>query len=239
MKVIAMNIRHSVVFVTGANRGLGLALAREARDRGAKVYAGMRHTAGFDEPGLIPVTIDVTDHASVKDAAERADDVTVLVNNAGTAEILPDPLADDYIDMSLRLIDLNYHGVVRATQAFAPHLPADGAIVNVLSDVTWKPVLPLAPYAGSKAAAWTYTNHVRQALKARRIQVLALHVGFVDTDLTRGLDVPKTSPQDVARRTFDALQAGKSEIMADAGTAKLKGLLSAEHPAYIDPAILD
>ncbi|WP_342627983.1 SDR family oxidoreductase [Nguyenibacter vanlangensis] len=233
-----MDVTNATVFITGANRGLGLAFAREARRRGAaRVYAGMRKTSGFDEPGLIPVRIDVTDKASIAAAAELAADTTLLVNNAGIAALIDGPLAADVEAQSARMFETNYYGVVRVTQAFEPILSnkPQAAIINVLSDIVWLPRPILAPYAASKAAAWNYTNQLRFYLHERRIQVLGLHVGFVDTDLTNGIDVPKASPDDVVRQTYDALAAGKNEIMADKGTMLLKSTLAAEAPGYITP----
>jgi NAD(P)-dependent dehydrogenase (short-subunit alcohol dehydrogenase family) len=233
-----MDIKNATVFITGANRGLGLAFAREARRRGAaKVYAGMRKTDGFNEPGIIPVKIDVTDPASIAAAAELAADTTLLVNNAGIAALIDGPLSADVAAQSARMFDTNYYGVVRITQAFEPILskkPNTG-IINVLSDIVWLPRPILTPYAASKAAAWSYTNQLRFHLRERGVQVLGLHVGFVDTDLTNGLDVPKASPEDVVRQTYDALTAGKSEVMADKGTVVLKSALAADEPGYITP----
>ncbi|MDR6668916.1 SDR family oxidoreductase [Rhizobium sp. 1399] len=233
-----MDIANSTVFITGANRGLGLAFAREARRRGvAKIYAGMRNTAGFNEPDIIPIRIDVTDKASIAAAAGLAADTTLLINNAGIAELIDGPLSGDVEEQSQRLFDVNYHGVVRVTRAFEPILSAQpqAAIINVLSDIVWLPRPILTPYAASKAAAWSYTNQLRFHLREKGIQVLGLHVGFVDTDLTDGIDVPKASPQDVVRQTYDALAAGRSEVMADRGTTVLKSTLSADVPGYITP----
>lgn len=233
-----MDIKNATVFITGANRGLGLAFAREARRRGAaKVYAGMRKTDGFNEPGIIPVKIDVTDPTSISAAARLATDTTVLINNAGIAALIDGPLSSDVVAQSARMFDTNYYGVVRVTQAFEPILSTkpNAAIVNVLSDIVWLPRPILTPYAASKAAAWSYTNQLRFHLRERSVQVLGLHVGFVDTDLTNGIDVPKANPEDVVRQTYDALAAGKSEVMADTGTTVLKSTLAAEEPGYITP----
>ncbi|WP_395678497.1 SDR family oxidoreductase [Inquilinus sp.] len=233
-----MDVANATVFITGANRGLGLAFAREARRRGAaKVYAGMRNIGGFAEPGVVPVSIDVTDPASVAAAAALAADTTLLVNNAGIAALVDGPTAADVEAQSRRMFETNYYGVMRVTQAFEPLLSAglQAGIINVLSDIVWLPRPILTPYAASKAAAWSYTNQLRFHLRERGIQVLGLHVGFVDTDLTSGIDVPKASPEDVVRQTYDALAAGKSEIMADVGTAVLKSTLAAEVPGYISP----
>jgi NAD(P)-dependent dehydrogenase (short-subunit alcohol dehydrogenase family) len=228
--------------VTGASRGLGLAFAREALSRGAaKVYAGVRNPEGFNEPGIIPVKLDVTDPDSVIAAAKIASDVTVLVNNAGIAEVSESPLADNVEEQARRIFETNFYGVMRTTSAFQASLPGDGngAVINVLSDVTWRAVPILAPYSASKAAAWSYTNNLRLHLKARNIAVVGLHVGFVDTDLTKGFDVPKANPMDVVRQTYDALEAGESEVLADVGSRALKQSLSASVPGYIDPEVLD
>lgn len=233
-----MDVKNAIVFVTGANRGLGLAFAREALRRGAaKVYAGMRDTKGFNEAGMVPVKIDVTKKASIIAAAKVSADTTILINNAGIAGLIEGPLADDLELQSEQMFNTNYYGVVRVTQAFDAALAnkPQAAIINVLSDVVWMPRPYLAAYAASKAAAWSYTNQLRFQLRARNTQVLGLHVGFVDTDLTKGIDVPKTSAEDVVRQTFDALETNKSEVMADQGTAVLKSTLAAEVPGYIFP----
>jgi len=231
-----MKIENSVVFVTGGNRGLGLAFAREALSRGArKVYAGMRRTDGFDVPGIVPIPLDVNDADSVLAAAARCTDVTVLVNNAGIGRP-GSPLDHSMEELSRAFFETNYYGMIRTTQAFAPVLARNGggAIVNVLSRATWRPSPLLSAYSASKAAAWSFTNSLRMQIKAQGTQVLALHVGFVDTDLVRGLDVPKSAPAEVVRRTLDGLTAGKDEVIADEGTQLVKQGLSSEQPSYID-----
>jgi NAD(P)-dependent dehydrogenase (short-subunit alcohol dehydrogenase family) len=235
-----MKVKDSIVFVTGASRGLGLAFAREAVARGAaKVYAGVRNPDTFNVPGVTPLKLDVTDPSSVTAAAKIASDVTLLVNNAGIAEITESLFSDNAEEQSRRIFETNYYGVMRTTSAFQASLPNNGTggIVNVLSDATWRVVPFLAPYSASKAAAWNYTNNTRTVLKDRNIQVLGLHVGVMDTDLTRGFDVPKTDPADVARQTYDALEAGESEILADAGTRALKQTLSSKESAYVNPEV--
>lgn len=233
-----MKIQGATVFVTGGNRGIGLAFAKEALGMGAaKVYAGMRKTDGFAEPGLIPVQIDVTNLHSIMLAAAQCSDVSILVNNAGVAALVSDAL-DDHVEAVTRtMLEVNLFGIIRVTQAFAPVLATkpQSAIINVLSDVSWRATPILTPYSASKAAAWSYTNHARLALKEQNTSVVGLHVGFVDTDLTKGVDVPKSDPRVVARRSYDVLEAGGSEVLADDGTVKLKGSLSSARPEYIYP----
>src|SRR5262245_24465385 len=147
-----MKIRNSVVFITGGNRGLGLAFARAAVSRGAaKVYAGMRNPNGFDLPGIVPIKLDVTDPASVRAAARQCSDTTLLVNNAGIGR-MGSPLDGSMEELSRELFETNYYGIIRVTQAFAPALASNGggAIINVLSDAAWLPVPMLSAYSASK-----------------------------------------------------------------------------------------
>src|SRR4051794_26588330 len=140
---MSMKLRGSTVFITGANRGIGLAFARQARDFGAaKVYAGMRNTAGFAEPGLIPVQIDVTDPALIARAASQATDVTILVNNAGIGTAVENALDAGVEEVSRNMFEVNYYGVIRVTKAFVPVLAksSESAIINVLSIASWLPV---------------------------------------------------------------------------------------------------
>lgn len=128
----------------------------------------------------------------------------------------------------------NLFGMIRVTEAFAPVLAAkaQSAIINVLSIVSWKASPGLTPYSISKAAAWSYTNHARMTLAAQNTRIVGLHVGFVDTDLTAGVDGPKIDPRVVAGRSYDVLEEGGFEVLADEGTAKVKASLSSERPAY-------
>lgn len=233
-----MNISGSIVFVTGASRGLGLAFAKEALAQGAsKVYAGVRKVDGFNEPGIIPVQIDVTDDASVAAAARHCQDTTLLINNAGIGIVQDGVLAPNMIELSRHLMDTNTFGIVRTSQAFAPILAANGggAVINVLSDVTWLSLPMLAAYAASKSAAWSVTNALRLELKAQQTHVLAVHVGFIDTDLVKGFDVPKTDAQVVARVVFEGLQSDALEVLVDEGTQFIKSTLSLPDAVYFNP----
>jgi NAD(P)-dependent dehydrogenase (short-subunit alcohol dehydrogenase family) len=233
-----MKIQGSVAFVTGANRGLGLAFAKELIGRGAaKVYAGVRNPGAIDFRGVVPIRLDVTDPASVTSAAAECGDVTLLINNAGIAEPNSGALDPALIDSIRRVADTNFHGVIRMSQAFAPILAANGggAIVNVLSDVTWFARPRLTAYAVSKSAAWSYTNALRLDLRDKGTQVLALHVGYIDTDLTKGFNVRKNDPRDVAASTLDGLESGSEEVLADEKAKAVKRSLSTEQAAYFDP----
>ena len=233
-----MDIKNSVAFVTGANRGLGLAFAQELLARGArKVYAGMRNIDDVDIPGVIPVRLDVTDMKSVARAAAECGDTTLLVNNAGIARMLDSTLNPAILEMARDLFDTNYYGVIRVTQAFAPVLEAngEGAIVNVLSDAVWIARPFLSAYSASKAAAWSYTNALRVELRDKGIRVQAVHVGFLDTDMTHGFDMKKTSPAVVAQCSLDGVRDRLDEVIVDESTVALKASLGGSEAQYLNP----
>jgi NAD(P)-dependent dehydrogenase (short-subunit alcohol dehydrogenase family) len=230
-----MKLDNATVLVTGANRGIGLAFAREALARGArKVYAGARNPANVTLAGVEPIRLDVTRPDDVAAAAQRCADVTLLINNAGIASV-GGFLAEGSVESARQQLETNFFGPLRLSQAFAPVLAANGggAIVNVLSIASWinRPLLGI--YGATKSAAWALTNSLRHELHAQGTQVLAMHVGFVDTDLTRGLDFPKSSPEVIVRRTLDALEAGAQEVLADDMTRQVKQGLSAEPGVYL------
>ena len=145
-------------------------------------------------------------------------------------------LAGDSIEAMQQMMETNVYGLVRVSQGFAPVLKANGggALLNVLSVGSWLSSPALAAYAVSKAAAWSATNGLRNELRAQGTQVLGLHVGFIDTDLTRGLDAPKLSPDFVAAGGFAALENGDSEVAIDEFTQQIKRGLSSEPGIYID-----
>lgn len=230
-----MKINDSVAFVTGANRGLGLALVHALLARGArKVYAGVRDPASINLPGVVPVKLDVTNQDDVSAAAALCGDVTLLINNAGIAKFVSylDPAA---IDTAREILDANYLGPMRVSQAFTPILAKNGggAIVNVLSVASWVNSPELTLYAASKSAVWGFTNGLRTALRAQGTQVLGLHVGFMDTEMTHGIELAKVRPEDVAANTLDGLEAGLEEVLADDITRVVKAGLS--NGIYLTP----
>lgn len=233
-----MKIKDSVVFITGANRGLGLAFAQDALRRGAKkVYAGVRTPGGPDVPGIVQVKLDVTDAASVAAAAALCGDTTVVINNAGIARLTASTLEPAMIDAMREIFETNVYGTILVSQAFAPVLARNGggAILNVLSDATWLARPVLAAYSTSKAAVWSFTNSLRVELRAQATQVLGLHVGFMDTDMTAGLDMAKTSPAQVACAGLAGIEDKLEEVLADESTREVKRSLSGPQPLYLNP----
>ncbi|MGI5290144.1 SDR family oxidoreductase [Nonomuraea polychroma] len=217
---------------------MGLALAEELHARGAKkVYVGVRKPEGMDRPGLVPVKVDVTDSTSVEAAAEQCGDVTLLVNNAGIAKVNTGALDPAFIDASREMFETNFYGMIRTSQAFSPVISRNGggAIINVLSDATWFARPLVAAYSATKSAAWSFTNALRIDVRDNGIQVLGLHVGFMDTDMTRGFEMEKIATSQVAAITLDELENGKEEVLADKQSRLVKGTLSTEQGYYLSP----
>jgi len=230
-----MKLQDAVVLITGANRGIGLAFAEAALARGArKVYAGTRSPSDFSNRSFVPLKLDVTSDNDVAVAARICNDVTLVVNNAGIARS-GGLLKAGTSDSARMQFETNVFGILRMTQAFAPVLAENGggAFLNVLSAASWINSGAMTAYAVSKAAAWSLTNGLRNELRPQGTQVLGLHVGFVDTDLTRGLDVVKVSPQSVVATALDALEAGASEVLADERAQTIKRGLTTEPAVYL------
>src|SRR6185436_9159739 len=208
---------------------------RELLARGARtVYGAARDPASITLPGVQPLQLDVTRTEQVAAAAARAGDVTLLINNAGVGHV-GGFLADDSEEAARRMLETNYFGMLRMSKAFAPVLAAHGggALLNVLSIVSWINGGQLAAYAASKSAAWSLTNALRHELAPQRTQVTALHMAFVDTDLVRALDGPKTRPELIVQRALDGLEAGLDEVLADERTRLVKQGLSAAVASYL------
>jgi NAD(P)-dependent dehydrogenase (short-subunit alcohol dehydrogenase family) len=220
-----MQIAGSTVLVTGANRGLGRELARRLVERGAKtVYAGARDPSTVTDPGLVPVALDVTDPAVVEQAAADLPEVDLVINNAGLAG--GGSLLTGDLDAARAVVETNLFGPVLVSRAFAPVLArrGGGAIVNILSVLSWLALPASGAYSASKAAAWSFTNALRAELP--ETQVLAVHVGYMDTDMTARLDVPKISAAGVATQILDALESGATELLADEVSRQVKAGLS-------------
>lgn len=230
-----MQIKDSVVLITGANRGLGLAFAKAALAAGAKkVYGAARDTATITLPGVMPVALDVTKPAQVEAAAQACGDVTLLINNAGISRggALLGPA--DAFDAARAEFETNFFGMWSVARAFAPVLKAQGggAMVNVLSALSWLSLPGAQTYSASKSAAWSLSNGLRDALRGQGTQVTSLHVAFMDTDMTAAIPGDKASPAEVAELALAGVEAGQFEVLADAVTRQLKQSLSSDAPAY-------
>jgi NAD(P)-dependent dehydrogenase (short-subunit alcohol dehydrogenase family) len=230
-----MQIENSTVLITGANRGIGLAFAKAFLARGAhKVYAGARDPSKISLTGVTPIKLDVNSIADVKAAAQLAQDVNIVVNNAGIAK-LGSFMVEDAEAILRSHFETNVLGVLRMSQAFAPVLARNGggALLNVASVASWISGPLLANYAVSKSALWSLSNGLRNDLRGQGTQVLTLHMGFVDTDLTKGLGMPKETPEAIVDRALQALEAGSHEVLADEMTKQVKAGLSFDPAVYL------
>jgi NAD(P)-dependent dehydrogenase (short-subunit alcohol dehydrogenase family) len=208
-----MNIAEKTVLVTGANRGVGEALVKEALNRGAKrIFAGTRVALRNTDPRVTALTLDVTNAAHIQRAVDNVDALDVLINNAGV--LTYDDLTDFHVIQ--KHLDVNFLGLLKVTRAFLPLLKrSKGAVVNNLSlaSVAAVPVEP--SYSISKAAALSLTQSLRALLERQGVSVHAVILGSIDTDMNRGFNGPKASPESAAAGIFDGLEKGEEDIFPD------------------------
>jgi len=214
-----MNITNKTVFITGANRGIGLALVNEALKRSAKrVYAGTRGAQQNADKRVIPLTLDVTNASQIKQAAGEVDTLDVLINNAGVA-IYDDLSNFEVIEQHLAV---NFFGILKVTRAFLPLLKrSKGAIVNNLSLAALAPLPVIPSYSISKAAALSMTQSLRAFLAGQGVTVHAAVLGPIDTDMNRGFNIPKASTESAAQSIFDGLERGEEEIFPDPASQQI------------------
>lgn len=220
------SLNGAVVLVTGANGGIGTHFVHDALARGAaKVYATARSPRAWNDERIVPLTLDVTDPASVDAAVAAAPDVTVLINNAGanppSASLLDVTEADIRVNM-----ETNFFGPVFLARAFAPILAAtpESVLVDVHSVASWYGFGGI--YSASKAALWSATNSLRIELAPKGVHVTGVHMGYVDTPMAAHADGPKMLPAELVTTVYDAVEAGQYEVLADELTAQVKAALS-------------
>lgn len=224
-----MDISGSVALVTGANRGIGRRFAAQLLERGAKkVYATARNPELVDLPGVEALRLDITDPASVADAAAVAQDVTLLINNAGIATYTN--LVEGDLEKIRQEMDTHFYGTLNVVRAFAPVLGANGggAILNVLSALSWFSYDGANAYSAAKAAEWSLTNGVRLELRAQGTLVTGLHLGAAATDMMAGYEGDMNDPSDVARAALDGIEAGRIEVVVDEWSRTVKASLAAD-----------
>ena len=234
-----VNIKHSVVFVTGANRGIGRAITEEALARGAKkVYAAARDTASLDPlveeypDRVVPIRLDVTDAVQIEEAAELAADTEILVNNAGVAAYSGFVYGHDK-DGARREIETNYFAPMNVTRAFAKSLidNGNGAVATLVSVSGLTSFPQVATYSASKAAAHSLTQGLRAELGPSGVSVFGIYPGPIDTDMSSGLDMQKESPRNAAIRIFEQMEQGVEDITTDALADDLVALLRVDAKA--------
>jgi NAD(P)-dependent dehydrogenase (short-subunit alcohol dehydrogenase family) len=234
-----MKIQNSIAFVTGANRGLGLAYAKALLAAGArKVYACARDPSTVPPlEGLVPVRLDVNSVDDIAAAAVQCGDVDLVINNAGV--IGGDSLLGDNGTDALRaLMETNLYGVFAVSRAFAPVLGRNGggALVNMLSALSWASLPNSAAYSVSKAAAWALTNGLRNELRGQGTQVVSVHAGYIDTDMVKTVEAPKAKPGDIAQAVLAGIEAGASEVLADDTAHHVKAGFGATPSLYLATA---
>jgi NAD(P)-dependent dehydrogenase (short-subunit alcohol dehydrogenase family) len=220
-----VNIKGSTVVVTGGQRGLGKAIVDELLHRGAaKVYATARAPKPSEDPRVVSVELDVTRPDSVAELAVRASDAEIVINNAGV--LGASKLLTSDIEEVRAVFETNYFGALRVAKAFAPILADNGggALVDISSVLSW--VGGFGGYGDSKAAIWSLTNSLRIELEKQGTLVTGVHLGYTDTDMTTGFDVPKNNPRDVARQILDGIERDDAEVLADDMTRQIKAALS-------------
>jgi NAD(P)-dependent dehydrogenase (short-subunit alcohol dehydrogenase family) len=232
-----MKIAGSVALVTGANRGLGQVYARElVRAGAAKVYGAARNPDQVTEPGVTPIALDITDAQRVTEVAGQCTDVSLLLNNAGVLKYSTF-IGAPSLDGARLEMETNYFGTLSMCRAFAPVLAANGggAIVNMLSVTSFYTNPFDASYGASKAAGWSLANGVRLELHHQGTLVVAVHAGFIDTDMAALVDAPKISPESVAGQVFAAVEAGQVEVLADERTRFVKASLPHDQELIYPP----
>jgi NAD(P)-dependent dehydrogenase (short-subunit alcohol dehydrogenase family) len=221
-----VDINGSIAFITGADGGLGAAFGRALVDRGAAtVYAGARDPASIEDDRLAPVRLDITDRSSIESAAIVAADVDLLINNAGLFIGIGALGSEDGLR---RAIEINCLGPIAVSRAFAPVLASNGggAILNVLSVLSWC-VLPIAgAYSAAEAAMWGATNAMRLELHEQGTQVTALHAATLDRQISASNESTRATPDAIAAQGLDAVEAGDLEVLVDDVSRRVRGALS-------------
>jgi len=230
-----MRITGSTAFVTGANRGIGAALVNALRETGAaKIYAAARQPsdlakiAALSDERVVPIELDVTDRRQLTRIARQTTDVQLLINNAGVVDfgsVLDAPPA-----AFTHNFDVNFFGVLHTTRAFAPVLiERGGSVVNILTLVALASMPALGVYNASKAAAWSLTQSLRADFARRGVKVFSVFPGAVDTDMLKGVDMPKTSPDEVAAGVLAGLSADEEDIFPDPMSRQVYAQWAADH----------
>jgi NAD(P)-dependent dehydrogenase (short-subunit alcohol dehydrogenase family) len=234
-KEVEVDIRGKVAFVSGANRGLGRAFVEGLLEAGAsKVYAAARNIDSIDTIGTQPIELDITNQQSVAAAAQQCQDVELLINNAGTIQY--GSLLSDKGAASVRSqFETNSIGTLLMAQAFSPALGRNGggAMVNILSVLSWLNISESGGYSASKAAQWSLTNGLRDELSTQKTLVVAVHPGYIDTDMAANVDAEKSTPEEVVQMTFDALRKNQVEVIINERGRWVKNSLSQPDAAYL------
>lgn len=230
-----MRIQDSVVLITGANRGLGKSLVQAFLEaRAKKIYVGSRTPIETSDPRLQPIKLDITNAQDVAAAAHTCQDITILMNNAGFMKnaagmaVSTSFLTAPSVDEARQEMETNYFGTLAMVRAFAPHLKRNGGgtLVNMLSVLSWFTAPPAGSYSASKYAALSLTEGLRIELRSQGTQVIAVHAGYIDTDMAAAIHAPKTSPEEVAASIMEGIRTDQEEVLADQTSQEIKAVLA-------------
>ncbi len=242
-------ITNKNILVTGANRGIGKQIVMEALARNAgKVYAAVRKVesahALVQELGdrVVPICVDLENPQSIVDAANIANDVDLVINNAGVLRT-EGPLSDDAIEALQYELNVNLFGLVRMAKAFAPVLKANGggAFVQLNSVVSLKAFANIATYSASKAASYSMTQSLRQELLEQKTLVVSVHPGPISTDMANdaGFGEGAESPSLVAVAIFDALKNGQFHVFPDSVAKQIGAAYQSFATSIIEGALTE
>ena len=241
MSEVKINPNGKVALVSGGNRGIGKAIVVELLERGAsKVYAGARNpetlTVLKDKYGdrLVPLKLDVTDAASVAEAVETANDVDILINNAGVLKF-DSLLAQDAAENFAYHLSVNVHGLLSLTNAFIAQLRSrsEAALVNVSSLAGLANMPSIGTYSVTKAAVHSITQGYRAELANDSVLVTGVYPGPIDTDMAKDLEMEKDSPENVAKAIIDGIESGAEDVFPDVMSSQV-GVAYAADPKAIE-----
>ena len=214
-----MNLNGKTVLVTGANRGIGLAIVNSLLKKGvAKVYAGARDVMklpDFADDRVVALELDITKGEQVDAAAINAADVDILINNAGVASF--SSILDGPRDLVVRDMNTNYYGTLDMVRAFVPVLETkkDAAIVNVVTIAAFANFPIVGGYSASKSALFSLSQGIRIELSQRGIAVHTVNPGPIDTELAKEFQTDKAETDVTANNILNALEDGEADIFPD------------------------
>lgn len=212
-----MEFKNKIIFITGANRGIGAALVTECLQRGAtKIYAAARDTSKLSKNlKIIPVQLDITNEEQLAEAVSLAQDTQILINNAGIAS--PGSFMTGDLQAFRQDMEVNYFATIKVMRAFTPVLKVnkDARIINIVSIAKFTNFPFIAGYSASKAALYSITQAARIELSAHNIPVHAINPGAIDTDMNKGSTMAMTPPSDVATSILDAVEQEILDVVPD------------------------